>query len=198
MKSLILGTIVGGVIVFIWSFISWSILPWHMNTIRDFENREKVRTMIRQSAPEAGIYVMPLRDPDGSEEHMKVNNERMKTGPFVFAAINPNGVDPSMGKRMGKSLVNFVLAALCLTWLLQHSASNTYVMRLRFITIAVIAGALICHVPYWSCWGFPLDYTMVMVGDTVVGWMIAGLVLSRIIKPLKSGAPEPKAEAAEA
>ncbi len=38
LKSLVLGAILGGLTAFIWSFISWSVLPWHEKQLRSFQN----------------------------------------------------------------------------------------------------------------------------------------------------------------
>jgi hypothetical protein len=29
LKSLVLGAILGAITAFLWSFLSWSVLPWH-------------------------------------------------------------------------------------------------------------------------------------------------------------------------
>ena len=39
MRSLVLGTILGGLAAFLWSTVSWRFLGWHERALRNFQNR---------------------------------------------------------------------------------------------------------------------------------------------------------------
>ncbi len=42
MKSLVLGTILGGLAAFTWSTISWELVGWHERTMSHFQKDEEV------------------------------------------------------------------------------------------------------------------------------------------------------------
>src|SRR6267143_1570921 len=59
MKSLLLGTILGGLAAFTWSTISWTVLPWHQKPMLHFQNEDEVSAVVASHAPQSGIYILP-------------------------------------------------------------------------------------------------------------------------------------------
>lgn len=59
LKSLVLGTILGGLVAFLWSSISWEVLTWHEKPILSFQNDEEVSAMIRSHTTESGMHIVP-------------------------------------------------------------------------------------------------------------------------------------------
>jgi hypothetical protein len=41
-KKLILGALLGGLVVFVWSAISWMAIPWHESTWRQFQDKNAI------------------------------------------------------------------------------------------------------------------------------------------------------------
>jgi hypothetical protein len=39
-RSLLLGAVLGGLTAFVWSFISYGVLPWHLNQYHSFQNED--------------------------------------------------------------------------------------------------------------------------------------------------------------
>jgi hypothetical protein len=58
LKSLVLGAILGAITAFLWSFISWSVLPWHQKQLRSFRNEDEVTVVIASHALESGNYIL--------------------------------------------------------------------------------------------------------------------------------------------
>jgi len=58
-KKLLLGTVLGGLIVFAWGAISWMVLPWHAATLQAFTNEAAVSKVIQANAPQPGVYFLP-------------------------------------------------------------------------------------------------------------------------------------------
>ena len=73
---LILGTLLGGVILFVWGSISWTVLPWHK--VKSFTNGEAVGAMIGSGVEGRGIYVYPdnPHEPGLTEEQIEVAKSR--------------------------------------------------------------------------------------------------------------------------
>ena len=93
-KKLALGTILGGVILFVWSFIAWTLIPWPGEPLRSFTNDDAVIAAIKANAPRSGNYLLPnevKRTPGMTDEQYKAaqraSMDNMLRGPVVFAAI---------------------------------------------------------------------------------------------------------------
>jgi hypothetical protein len=82
-------------------------------------------------------------------------------------------------------LINFlaqVVAAILMAWLLSRAHRSSYIGRVGFVLIVAFIACIIKDVPAWNWLGFDRQYTMVMMGDTLIGWFFAGLVLAKYIR----------------
>lgn len=168
--------IVGGIILFIWSAISWMALPWHMDTLHGFTDETAVVQTITSNASQSGIYVLPFKQMD-----VQQGQETQQT-PQVFASINLQGMGSSMAKPMGIGLIGQIIAAMLVAWLLSKTSGLGYFGKLGFIFIFAVTVAIIADVPNWNWFAFDTHYTLVMMADTLIGWVLAGLVMAKLVK----------------
>src|SRR5437763_8495433 len=187
-KKLALGTILGGVILFVWSFIAWTLIPWPGEPLRSFTSEDAIMTAIKANAPGSGNYLLPnevKRAPGMTDEQFKAAQqaamEKMSRGPVVFAAIRlePFG---SMAKPLVIKFVALLVVALLASVLLAHTSGLSYLTRVVLLTIIgliIFGGA---NVDEWSWWGFSNAYTAMQLGVQVIGWFLAGLVMSIFVR----------------
>src|SRR5260370_16515440 len=120
LKSLVLGAILGGLTAFIWSFISWSFLPWHQKQLRSFQNEDEVSAVIASHAPESGNYLLPAGPPQHglpsaqTKSAEEIRMQKMQKRPMVFAAIRREGFS-SFPRVLLTQLLCQMFAALLLT-----------------------------------------------------------------------------------
>jgi hypothetical protein len=189
-KSLVLGVILGGITAFLWSFISWSFLPWHLKQYRSFQNEDEVSALVSSHAPESGIYLLPMgpsQEGMNSEQKkaaMEIRTEKMQKGPVVFAAVQRAGFG-SFPRVLLTQLLYQILAALLLTWLLLQTSGLSYARRVAFLAIAGLAASVIADLPYWNWYGFPAVYTVVNLIDYTLTWLLAGLVIAKVTNTAK-------------
>ncbi len=187
-KNLALGAILGGLVAFLWGAVSWMALPWHESTLRVFKDENAVARALVDNASGSGVYILPSggHQPGMTKEQKKEAEtaawEKMKKGPFVFAVVERGGV-ASLARPMILGLVIQIVGAFLFTWLLQRTSGLSYVGRVGFIVIAALAGAVISELPNWNWWGFSTGYTIVILADVVIGWLLAGLVIARLTAP---------------
>ena len=182
-KKLLLSTLLGGVIVFAWGFISWDLLKLH--PLLSFTSEDAVAAALRANAPKSGVYFMPNGQPPAGadkaaqEKAEAAMMERMNTGPLVFASVMAEGLGTSMTMFYIKgALVNFA-GALFISWLLLMIPGTTYGKRLQIVAlVALIAGVLVA-LPNWAWWGFSNGYTAGEFIDLVAGWGLAGLAMAK-------------------
>ena len=175
-KTLIKGTLLGGIILFIWVALSWMALPWHCATLKSFNEENSVAELIKSNTTESGIYVLPHMC-EGNTEHLDTTQ-----GPLVFSVVRRDGYDFSSPKPYIISLVIDLIAAFFVTYLLLQMRASTYWHRVWFVTVFGIAAGILAMFPNWNWWGFSWDYTLVGFLDFVIAWFLAGLALAAITK----------------
>lgn len=194
------GALLGGLTLFVWGALSWMVLPWHMKTMNTFTDEKAVALALVGAAPASGVYMLPNghpNDPNLTPEQrsaaMAQAKDRMTKGPIALVVVNLTGMDPDkMGPMLAKGFVVQALAALLFTWLLLQAGIAGYGARVLFVVVAALAGAVVCHLPNMVWMGYPADYTNVLMADTVVGWLLGGLVLAKITAPRRAAAPAAK------
>jgi hypothetical protein len=174
-KSLIKGSLLGGLVLFVWSSLSWTVIPWHEATLNKFISDEGITKAILEAAPEKGIYYLPSQ---GSEEELW---KKMETGPVAFLAIRPGEQNLGMGSLMGIQFVIQIMAAFLLTWmLLQTRADMSYMKRVLFVAVAAFMAGIMVHLPNWNWWEFSASYTAVNIIDLFVSGLFAGFVIAKV------------------
>src|SRR5438034_9768601 len=108
-KQLALGSILGAIILFVWSAIAWMVIPWPGDPLRSFTNEDAVLQAIKDNASRSGTYIapnMPKRTPGMTDQQynaaMQAVQEKMGRGPFVFVSVR---LEPftSMAKPLARS-----------------------------------------------------------------------------------------------
>jgi hypothetical protein len=194
LKSLVLGAILGGFTAFIWSFISWDLLPWHEKQLRSFQNEDEVSAVIASHAPESGNYLLPTgppqegMSPDQKKAAQEIRMRKMQKGPLVFVAVRREGFG-SFPRVLLTQLLCQQFAALLLTWMLLQTSGLSYARRVAFLAIAGLAASVIADLPNWNWWGYSATYTFVNLIDYTLTWLLAGLVIAKVAKPQTAAAP---------
>jgi len=181
MKVLIKGALLGGLVAFIWTNLSWMVLPWHQMTISTLPNEAPIAESLKNNVKESGLYMLPWTT-DKTEEAMAEVNQKIKNGPFAYMVVHPNGFEMNKGKMMLFGLLSNILIAFMLTYLLTQTKGLSYIQKVGFVKMAAVAGALVVVVPNFIWWQFPLAYTLVTIVDTAFTWGFAGLAIGKIVK----------------
>ena len=187
-KSLILGTILGGLVAFIWSSLSWEVLGWHEKTMRGFQNQDEVSAVIASHATADGTYLlpwMPSTQGMSAEQKKQAMAEliaKMQKGPIMFAAVRRGGFG-SYARGIVVQVLSLMAAAFLLTWLLLHTSGLSYAGRVAFLGVCGLAASVIVDLPNWNWWGFSGAYTAVNLVDSTITWILAGLVMAKVVKP---------------
>ncbi|MGA8152726.1 MAG: hypothetical protein WB952_17375 [Terriglobales bacterium] len=187
-RSLLLGTILGGLAAFLWSSVSWEVLGWHEKTMLNFQNDDEVSAVIASHSLKDGTYLLPGTPPTGGmtaaqkKQTESALMEKMQKGPIMVAALRRSGFG-SFGRALVIQLLGLMAAAFLLTWLLLQTRGLSYARRVAFLAIAGLAASVIVDLPNWNWWGFSGAYTAVNLADSTITWLLAGLVIAKVAKP---------------
>jgi len=191
MRSLLLGTLLGGLVAFVWSSVSWEIIGWHEKSMASVQNEDEVSAVIASHTLKDGIYILPAGPPTAGMTPLQKTTaqatlmEKMQKGPIMVAAVRRGGFG-SFVWAMLLQFLSLLAAAFLLTWLLLQTTGLSYGRRVAFLAIAGVAASVITDLPNWNWWGFSGAYTAVNFADTTITWLLAGLVIAKVAKPATS------------
>lgn len=172
-KPLIRCSVVGGVVVFLWMMVSWTVLPLHKAAMHKFVDQQEVAQTVMRYAPKDGIYVIPSWEED---------KPPVQGVPFIFVNIQ-RGVDfTNMSKNIVVGIITQIIGAALITYLLLRAKAMKYWRRVWFVTIAGITVAILGTLPAWNWWHFPGCWVLLDMIDVVLGWFLGGLVIAKLVK----------------
>ncbi len=175
MKKCVLAVVLSAIVLFAWGFLSWAILPWHNAVANKFEDESAVSEVLKENAPAAGMYYLPVAQEDLSPGAL-----------FALANVLPDGFDMGMGGMMGLGLLGQAVSAMLVLLLLCKTSNLDYWGRVCYVALAGLTIGFVSHFPYWNWFGFSTAYTLVIIVDSLIAWFLAGLIMARFVEG-KSG-----------
>lgn len=163
--------ICAGIVLFLWSFFSWMVLPWHNTVLNRWQNEQVVTEAIANNSPISGIYFAPMKYDDKTLESSPKS-------PMIFVSIVRSGMQSSMWIPAIVSLFTQIVAACLVAWMLFRTSNLGFFSCVSFVTVFGLAAGVVSHIPYMNWFGFDSMYTAVEIADLVIGWYFAGLVLA--------------------
>src|SRR5262249_32247822 len=120
-KRVILAGILGGILVFVWGFVSHMLLPIGEMGVHVLPDENAVVGPIRNTVKASGFYLFPGMDMSGkaSESEQQAFAEKAKQGPVGVLVVRPEGREFAMGRllltELGTNIVSALIAALVLS-----------------------------------------------------------------------------------
>jgi hypothetical protein len=183
--SLILGGIVGGLVAFIWSTLSWVVLPVHQATFLRFKDEAVVTAAIAANASGSGVYLLPNAHAnvgDLTREQLKEREaaaaKQWRSGPSALLVVRTGGMT-SIGKNMVTQLATLIAAGLLLAWLVSRTSGLRFWGKVGFVVVVAVTGGVLTNIPDWNWWGYSTSYTAAAFVDLAVGWFLGGLVIAK-------------------
>ena len=186
MKKLFIASLVGAIILFVWSFLAWAILPIHLHTYMYTPAQDTLLKVMADHNMESGAYAMPMvdnRNVQGMDaDYRKKCDELMKTSegkPMVSIFYKKEGMTMGPGIMIKGFLIDFLIVlAACILLMPAFAASASFFGRwwLCLVVGLLVSAAypLINH--NWM--GVPWGYTVDIIVDIFANWAILGLWLA--------------------
>jgi hypothetical protein len=161
--------------------------------IKELPSEDVVLSAMRDKIKEPGLYHFPRMDnrKSPSEADTKAWEEKVKHGPTGILVIHPEGGEAMSPRQLVTELVSNIVAALIAAIILSQVRAG-YAARVLIVALMGLFGIVSLLVSYWNWYGFPTEYVAGETITEVVGWLLAGLVLAAIVRPIpaKSSVPE--------
>jgi len=182
----IIGAIVGGLIVFIWSAISHTVLPVGAAGLKVIpEERETViLETFKSNITEKGLYFFPGYDESQkmTPEEQQAWEEKYQSGPTGLLLIHPQGSSLMSGWHLFLEFLTNALAALIGVLILGYTSAS-YLTRVLMMALLGLFGWFSISLSFWIWYGFPGSFILAEGLDQVVGWFLAGLAMAKMIRP---------------
>ena len=190
---MLLGGIAGGVVLFVWSVLAWTLLPLHRSSLRTLAAESRVVEALAQARTPGGLYVIPgLPDASGKTEEERAAaqrewEDRALRGPVATLAYHPEGRSPArMFRPMMRGLGFAVAAAVFSAVVLRRANIASHVGRVALVLGMGLFAWILGPAMQWNWFAYPADYTLSVLVDTLAGWAIVGVVQAGIVRPASS------------
>jgi len=186
-KQLGLGTILGAIVLFIWSALAWMVIPWPGEPFRTFTNEKAVVDCVTANAPQSGNYMVPnepKRTPGMTDDQYKAAvqgaMDQSARGPMILAVVRlgPMG----MTKPLVIQFLMDLLLALLACFLLLQTDRLSYIARVLFVAAIGVLIWMGGHVEEWNWFSYSTAYLMMELGAIVIGWILAGLLMAKFVR----------------
>lgn len=184
MKKILLAALVGGVVAFVWGFISWAALGFSNAYTHEFPNEAEVLAALG-GASEPGFYLVPgMRDADGGMREMEAWQQMSSEGPYAQVYLRPDGLDHNPGVMLPRGLLLEVIAALLIALVVSCGGpARSFVARAKVGFLMGLFAGLAGPMIHWNFMGAPTDWSLFLVMDTLVTWTLAGFGVAAVLKP---------------
>ena len=172
-----IGALVGGLLLFIWQFLSWTMLQIHQSQNQYTANQMEILDYLSKNLEE-GSYFLPTVAPGASSaDYEKLTAEAIDK---PWAKITYNSTfDNNMGMNMFRGYVINFLSVLLLCWLLLKIPDLSFgTIILATLTVGIIG--YFNHIYINGIW-FEGN-TIPDLIDTVVSWGLCGAWLGWWLK----------------
>jgi len=186
MKKFIISSIVGALIILIWSALSWMILPVHTHYMYYTPKQDTIMKVLNSSSLEKGLYALPSADnrnlgmmKDGKYFKEMDDMNRQNIGkPFAMLIYGMNyGMSPS---QYIYGFIVDLLAVMCAVILLVMSKDKleTFFMRWWAVMIIGLIVVLNSYMLEWNWMQFPWHFIKGEIIDTFMEWGLCGIWLA--------------------
>lgn len=168
--KLIIGALVGGLLVFFWQFLSWSMLNVHASNQQYTANQDAILTCLSSNLPEGGSYFLPNVPPGTTQEDQQKIMESSIGKPWAQISYHKS-MNMSMGMNMTRGFLADVVAVLLLCWLLGQVTNLTMQKSIMLSITVGLVGYLTTE--YSNAIWFESNSLPDLI-DAVVAWSLCG------------------------
>lgn len=191
MKRLAIAAAAGAVVLFVWSSISWMLIPWHR--MDKFPGEEGIRQTLKLTKAERGVYWIPGMDysldtsalTDAEKQARDDALEKAyEDGPIALVVYDPKG-GPSTALMfiMGFILDFLVALAAAVLLMIASPALPGLTGRVLFVILLGVYTAIGTNLMDWNWMHYPMDFSLQMAADTLLASALLGVTLGILVRP---------------
>ncbi|MBK9255730.1 MAG: hypothetical protein IPM42_09610 [Saprospiraceae bacterium] len=170
MSKMIIGSIVGGFLIFFWQFLSWGPLNLHQSSNQYTPKQDSVMAFLNSQFSEDGFYYMPGVPPETSSEDYQSIMESNTGKPWAQVYYHKSW-NANMSTNMFRGYLVNVVSVLLLIWIFVKFEKNDFVTTI----LSALAVGIISYLTtsYTSSIWFEVP-SMPDLIDSIVSWGLCG------------------------
>lgn len=173
MKKSLLFALIGGVIIFVWQFISFAIPNFHKAGMEYSPVQDEVLAAIEKSGMKEGMYMLGQPSPDLPKEDYDAAMKTYEGKPWGILNYQLDS-SMSMALNMFRGFIIALIVALIFFWILRQQKNPTLMKR---VLLGIGIGFMsFLFVPYTNFIWFKEPDIWAYMLDGVVPWAILGFV----------------------
>jgi len=187
-KKIILGGIVAGVLMFIWSSLAHTVLPIGAMGISTTANEDALIAAFRANLSGPGFYFLPghqimqAEQASGADRQRAMDEWQSKYGggPWAVMVYHPGGASLMEPRQLVGEFASDLIAGLILAFALLMAAARvrSFVGRVVFVVLLGLLPWIIVDFSNWNWYGFPFKYEISQLLDQGIGALLAGIALA--------------------
>lgn len=171
-RSLVVCTVVGTLVLFVWQLLSNTVIPWHAATWHPFaaDTTAAVVRAFRVQAPTNGVYTNPH-------------------GLVVMMSATPDYVDQTtlLGKMLGRQAAIDLFAAAILCFLAARVREQQPGAVAAVAAFGALATSVVGELGNWNWYGFGIPWALVNIADVTISFFLAGFVVAWLARRMNGG-----------
>jgi hypothetical protein len=188
-RKIFLAGLLGGLVLFAWEFVAHMATGLGEAGVRALPQEAPIQAAIKGNIPDAGLYIFPAPEDrpgmtsDEKKKAMNTSMERARTEAGGMMVVFPKGREYNFGSMLAMQFVLDALSILLAAFLLSKAVSvKGYLPRALFVGAIGLLPSLRVDLPQWNWYGFPVTFAAAQALVHVVGFLLAGLVLAKLIR----------------
>jgi hypothetical protein len=175
MKKLLVGAIVGGIIIFIWQFLSFALVNFHKPAQAYTDKQDAIMSFLNSQQLKEGGYILPNLPDNATMADHELHMKNAEGKPWASIQYHSN-LKNNMTSNMVRGLLVDIILVFLFCWLVKRMNAPGFT---TIVTSAVVVGLIVfLNVPYTgSIWYQSFD-TSAYLADAVVSWGLTGVWLA--------------------
>lgn len=174
MKKILIGAIVGGIIVFIWQSLSFTVLNLHSKAFQYTPKQQEIIDYLGTQISEDGQYLLPRPADNATSEEREAHMKSGEGKPWAMVSYHKS-MNMSMVMNMVRGLIVDIIAVGLFCWILSKMNLPTFG---TVLTASIFTGLIVfLNAPYTAHIWYQSFDIMAHFMDAIVAWGLCGLWL---------------------
>jgi hypothetical protein len=182
MKKHFIASLVGGIIIFIWQTLSWTVLYLHHSSQEYTPKQDSIMAFMNAQFSENGSYLLPSYPKGTSYEEMEKTMSSRAGKPWMQIQYHKE-LNVNMGVNIIRGLLTDIVIVALLCWILMKMTDSGFG---KIFMACLITGIIVfLNSPYTIHIWYPKADLNAHFMDAVLSWGLCGLWLGWYLQPKK-------------
>jgi hypothetical protein len=175
MKKLLIGALVGGILIFLWQTLSWTILNLHANEYQQAPGQDSLTmNSLNSIFSETGQYYIPHAKEGATTKEMEEMQKNMQGKPWAVVSYH-KAYEMNMVINIIRGLLVAIISAFFVCWILVKQTNSSFATTFFSSLLIGVVGYL--FIPYSMNIWFQTPGAITNLADALISWGLCGLWL---------------------